>query len=118
MDGKAIANNLKDHPMKVTLSPLAEIGMRTMTDDNRQMVSSWFDELANWETDASLRQLAKQLPSNPQVFILKMNNDLRLLFKVAAGQIEVLDFPSRDWIMAFAPLSATHTDSLPAGAAK
>lgn len=104
--------------MKITLSPLAEMGLRTMTDDNRQMVSAWLEDLAKWDEDSSLRQLAQKLPSKPDTFFLKMNNKLRLIFRVAGEQIEVQDFLSRDLILAFAPIDTTQVNPLSAGAGK
>lgn len=104
--------------MKVVPSSLVEIQMRMMTDDNRRMVSAWFDSLAKWDRDAEIRKLPQPLPSHPDTYYLKIGNDLRLFFQLKADVIEVLNIVSKEAVLAFIPATPTSASSLPAEAGR
>lgn len=84
--------------MKVIKAAAVNVALRTLADDERQRVFSWFDHLGNWETDEHIREMAK--PTNfPDTYVLNTSDDMRIFFTLnaAKGEIVVMDLarPSR-----------------------
>lgn len=84
--------------MKVIKTRAVDTALRTLSDDERRAVLSWFDHLGNWENDEHVRKMAKTMIYK-DTYVLNTSDDLRIFFTLneADGQIVVIDLarPSR-----------------------
>jgi hypothetical protein len=85
--------------MKVLQTPPVEIALRTLGSEDRQEVLTWFDHLKNWETDACLRSLAKQVNSSDNVYVLKTSGEFRIFFRLEQDRIVILDLATKATIV-------------------
>jgi mRNA-degrading endonuclease RelE of RelBE toxin-antitoxin system len=93
--------------MKVVLTPAVEVAIRTLDDDNRRRVQSWFGHLAKWETDDYVRSHSHRLDSIADAYVLKTSTDLRIFFKVHGGTVTILDIATKQSILTSAYGSET-----------
>jgi hypothetical protein len=94
--------------MKVVLTPPVEFALRTMDEDDRLRVQAWIDHLANWETDAIVREHARELDltsGEEGVYVLQASIEFVVFFKLYQDRIEVLDIASTETIRKSAMIS-------------
>ena len=84
--------------MQVDLTEPVTIALRTLGEDERRRVSSWFDHLKNWENDEFVRSNSHRLASDKNVYVLRTSSDLRIFFTFIDGNIVVLDIARKDAI--------------------
>jgi len=84
--------------MKIKTLESVDAAIRTLSPDERQIVSTWFNNLKNWENDESTRKVSKPT-ADPEVRVLNTADDIRIFFTIdpEAKEITVLDIakPSR-----------------------
>ncbi|MDY3553656.1 hypothetical protein R5W24_002761 [Gemmata sp. JC717] len=84
--------------MKVTKTADVDAALRTLDADERQQVTSWFDQLGNWESDARLRKMTKAT-TYKDTYALNTPDDMRIFFTLneVNREIVVIDLarPSR-----------------------
>jgi mRNA-degrading endonuclease RelE of RelBE toxin-antitoxin system len=93
--------------MNVSVSPAAEIALRTLSDDGRQNVFAWIDHLRNWENDSFVREQSKKLKADDNVYVLKTSDDIRLFFRLEKDRIVVLDLATKATIVSFGQMTGT-----------
>jgi mRNA-degrading endonuclease RelE of RelBE toxin-antitoxin system len=93
--------------MKLVLTPAVEVALRTLDDDNRRRVQSWFDHLANWNVDDYVRNHSHRLESIPDAYVLRTRTDLRIFFKVHGGTVTILDIATKQSILSSGYVSET-----------
>lgn len=88
----------QEKAMKVIKPEYVDTALRTLDEDERRKVLSWFDHLGNWENDEHLRRMAKAM-SYQDTYFLNTSDDMRIFFTLdaAKGEIVILDLakPSR-----------------------
>lgn len=87
--------------MQVIISEPAAIAIRTLSDDDQRRVEAWCNQLANWETDAFVRERAHALEMDETVLVLRTSTDIRLFFTVEKDRIVVLDVARKDALRSF-----------------
>jgi hypothetical protein len=87
--------------MHVTLDEPAEIVLRNTSEDERRRALAWIEWLERWETDPLIKQRAKKLNMDGNVYMLITPTDLRIFFSVEEDGIKVLDVAKKDTIMKF-----------------
>ncbi len=84
--------------MKVIMSEAVNAALRTLAEDERRKVFSWFDHLGNWENDAHVREMAEAM-SYHNTYVLNTSDDIRIFFGLdeAKKEIVIVDLakPSR-----------------------
>ncbi|OWK46913.1 hypothetical protein [Fimbriiglobus ruber] len=84
--------------MKVIKTAAITAALRTLADDERLKVLSWFDQLGNWENDEQVRRMTKKTIYR-DTYALNTSDDIRIFFTLneADGEIVVIDLarPSR-----------------------
>ena len=84
--------------MKVLVPKSVERAIRTLDEEERPKVWSWFDRLENWENDELIRKMAKAM-TYQGTYDLNTPDDLRIFFTLneAKGEIAIVDLakPSR-----------------------
>jgi len=84
--------------MKIKTLESVDAAIRTLSPDERQIVSTWFNNLKNWENDESTRKVSKPT-ADPEVRVLNTADDIRIFFTIdpEVKEITVLDIakPSR-----------------------
>ncbi len=77
------------------------IALRTLGDEDRRRVTSWFDRLWNWENDEFVRSRAQRLASDENVYALRTGGDFRIFFSLAENRIVILDIARREALASF-----------------
>src|SRR5262249_28581503 len=85
--------------MNVNVAETAQIDLRKLSDDGRRRDWAWIDKLQRWDTDSLVRQHAKKLDGNGNVYMLLAGPDARLFFELGEDTITVLDVAKRDTII-------------------
>jgi mRNA-degrading endonuclease RelE of RelBE toxin-antitoxin system len=85
---------------EVVTTPTVDLALRTLDEDNRRRVHSWFGHLANWDADEFARSHSYSLDSIPGVHVLKTGTDFRIFFRVQENTITVLDIGKKQSILA------------------
>lgn len=84
--------------MKVIKTRAVDMDLRTLDEDDRRKLFSWFDHLGNWENDPQVREMAKPTVDR-DTYALNTSDDMRIFFKLneADSQIEIVALarPSR-----------------------
>jgi mRNA-degrading endonuclease RelE of RelBE toxin-antitoxin system len=93
--------------MKLVITPAVEVALRTLDDDNRRRVHTWFGRLANWDGDDSVRRHSHRLESIPDAYVLRTGTDLRIFFEVHGGTVTILDIATKQSILTSAYGSET-----------
>lgn len=93
--------------MNVFQTPPVEIALRTLSDEDRQMLLAWFDRLGNWENDPVVRARSQQLPSADHVYVLKTSSEFRIFFRFEKDRIVILDIATKATILSSGHMSAT-----------
>ena len=83
--------------MNLTLNAAAEIAIRTLGEEDRRKVHALIDHLRLWDTDPSVRSLARSLdlPDAENVYVLRTSTDLGIFFEIEKDSIEVIDVARR-----------------------
>ena len=87
--------------MNVVLTYPVEIGLRSLTEDDRKRVTAWFPRLEKWKTDDFIRNYSHKLDGDDNVYMLKASPVYRIFFQVDEDRIEVLDIATRDTLLLF-----------------
>jgi mRNA-degrading endonuclease RelE of RelBE toxin-antitoxin system len=87
---------------EIVITPSAKISLRTLEDKNRRRVLAWFDQLANWDADESVRRHSRSLDSMPGVYMLVTRTDYRVFFRIDGNTVTILDIANKHLIEAFA----------------
>jgi mRNA-degrading endonuclease RelE of RelBE toxin-antitoxin system len=85
---------------KIVITPAVEVALRTLDEENRRHVRSWFDRLANQDEDDFVRSHSHSLSSIPGVQVLKTSTDLRIFFRMEGNTITILDVAMKQSIIA------------------
>jgi mRNA-degrading endonuclease RelE of RelBE toxin-antitoxin system len=84
--------------MRVTKTTSVDAAIRTLSEDDRQLVFSWLDHLKNWENDEQVRNMSEAMVYN-NTFVLNTSDDIRIFFTldVEKKAITIVDIakPSR-----------------------
>ena len=84
--------------MNVQKVQSVDAAIRTLSEDERRKVFSWFRQLENWENDEFTREHSKQTPYK-DVRVLNTSDDINIFFRLDPGknEITILDIakPSR-----------------------
>lgn len=84
--------------MKVIKTRTVELALRTLDENDRRQVFSWFDHLKNWENDEHVRKMVKPTVER-DIYALNTSDDMRIFFRLneAEGEIVIVDLarPSR-----------------------
>jgi hypothetical protein len=101
-EGRPVAAGKEESAMKkVVTTRDVDIALRTLEDDNRRRMQTWFGQLANWDRDEWVRTHSHSLDSIPGVYVLQTNTDFRIFFKMQGNTITVINIGSRQAILAF-----------------
>lgn len=86
--------------MKVVVGVGADEVFTRLSADEQRLVSAWLEHLANWEQNDSVRNLAKRIPGDDNLYVLRnvlrTPAEIRLLFRVESDTITILDIVRRD----------------------
>jgi len=91
--------------MQVQTTSQVDIAMRTLTKAERLPVVRWLNQLKNWESDERIRTAAKQVTPLDNVYILRIDGDLCLFFRLEEDQITVVDLAMWDTVLKFASIA-------------
>ncbi len=84
--------------MKVIKTAGVNAALRTLAEDERRKVFSWFNHLENWENDEHVRRMTKAT-NDHDTYVLNTSDDIRIFFALSevAQEIVILDLarPSR-----------------------
>jgi hypothetical protein len=86
---------------KIVTTPVVDIEMRTLDDNNRRRVHAWFKRLANWDRDALVRSHSHRLESMPDVYLLKTRTLLWIFFKMDGNTVTIIDIANKNAVLAF-----------------
>jgi hypothetical protein len=96
--GESARTTVQENAMKVVKTRSVDTALRTLDEDDRRVVRSWFDQLRNWENDEHLRKMTKPTVVR-DTYSLNTPDDMRIYFKLneAESEIEIVDLakPSR-----------------------
>jgi mRNA-degrading endonuclease RelE of RelBE toxin-antitoxin system len=84
---------------KVTITQPVHVALQTLDDDVRHRVCAWFEHLANWDADKSVRSHSHSLDSMPGLFVLKTGTDLRIFFTIKGDTITIVDIAKKQSIV-------------------
>jgi len=87
--------------MEVTVTPPVTIALRTLGEEDRRRVTSWFHHLQNWEIDEFVRSHSHPLPSDASVYVLRTNSDFRIFFTFDKSGIVILDLARKEALDGF-----------------
>jgi hypothetical protein len=93
-------------PMKVVLTHPVEIGLRTLSDEDRLNVMAWLDHLKDWETDEVVRERSYKLFPDEDAYVLHAGPRHRVFFRLQQDQIEVLDLATKETLLKFKQVAA------------
>ena len=81
---------------KVILSDEAEIALDKFADQDKQDVDKWLEQLKSWRPDKFISRMGGLILGNGEkLYILKTDNEIRLVFKKDARRITVTQiFPT------------------------
>ena len=65
----------------------------------RRRALAWIEYLERWDTDPQVKQRAKKLDIEGDVYMLITTTDLRIFFAVEEDEIKVLDVAKKDTII-------------------
>jgi hypothetical protein len=85
--------------MKLVLTNAAEIGLRTLGQDDRQRVFAWFSSLRNWKNDKFVREHSHKLGSLENTYVFQTATDIRVFFKIEIETITVVDIATKSTIL-------------------
>jgi hypothetical protein len=85
--------------MNVNVAEPAQIVLRNLSDDHRRRVWAWIDNLKRWGTDSLVRQHAKKLDGDGNVYMLLAGPDNRIFFELGENSITVLDVAKKATII-------------------
>jgi hypothetical protein len=84
--------------MKVIKTAAVDSAIRTLGEEERRKVFSWFDHLRNWENDEHVRKMSKAMIYQ-DTYVLNTSDDIRIFFTLneAENEIVIVDIskPSR-----------------------
>lgn len=84
--------------MNIIKTRAINAALRTLDDDERRKMLSWFDYLGNWENDEHIRKMVKPTVDR-DTYALNTHDDMRIFFRLneAAKEIEIVGLarPSR-----------------------
>lgn len=84
--------------MKVVKTSAVNTALRTLAEDERRVVSSWFDHLGNWDNDEHIRKMSNAT-AYKDTYALTTSDDFKIFFTLdeAKKEIVILDLarPSR-----------------------
>ena len=75
--------------MKVIKGAAVAAAIRTLGDDERRKVFSWFDHLENWENDEHVRKMSKAMIYQ-NTYVLNTSDDIRIFFTLDAAKDEIV----------------------------
>ena len=75
--------------MKVIKTAAVDAALRTLADDERRKVLSWFDHLGNWENDEHVRKMAKAMIYK-DTYVLNTSDDIRIFFTLNEPNREIV----------------------------
>ncbi len=87
--------------MKLVKTEPVEIGLRMLGDDDRRKVWAWIEHLANWETDAIIREHSRLIDPVENLYLLTTNTEYRVFFRLEDAQIVLLDIASESTLRLF-----------------
>ncbi len=82
--------------MQVVITEPVTIALRTLGEDERRRVTSWFDHLKNWDKDEFVRSRSHRLTSDENVYVLHTSSDIRIFFSLDDGRIVIRDLATKD----------------------
>jgi hypothetical protein len=83
---------------EVITTPLVDVALRTLDNENRRRVRDWFHRLANWDGDEFVRKHSHSLDSLPGVYVVRASTDLRIFFKIQGNTLTVVDIATKQSI--------------------
>lgn len=83
----------------VVKTPPVEVALRTLDAANQRRVHSWFDQLANWDNDAHVRNRSQSLDAVPGAYVLNTTTDLRIFFRIDGNTVTILDIAKEQSIL-------------------
>ena len=83
----------------VVTTPPVDIALRTLDPDSVRKVHAWFDNLKNWENDATVRKNSQALEGVPDVYVLRTTTDIRIFFTIEGERITILDIAKKPAIL-------------------
>jgi hypothetical protein len=83
----------------VTTAPV-DIALRSLESDDVRKVQASFDQLRNWNGDASVGTHSYRLEAVPDVYVLRVGKDIRIFFKIDGNTITILDVAKKSAIIA------------------
>jgi mRNA-degrading endonuclease RelE of RelBE toxin-antitoxin system len=84
---------------RVIITRSVQVALRSLDEANHDRIQSWFNRLANWDEDHSVRNHAHRLDAFPGVHMMKTGSDLRIFFKVDQDTITILDIGKKQSIL-------------------
>jgi hypothetical protein len=88
--------------LDLQLTEQARIALSSLGQEDRRLVSAWFDHLRNWRNDEHVRARSRRLPADGEVFALRTSGDLVIAFQLAGDQVTVLTILRERSLGAFA----------------
>jgi hypothetical protein len=82
-------------PMNVRLADPAVIAIRTLAEEDQRAVRQWLDRLKNWRHDNALAERCRPLEVGLDMYALRTDSDMRIVFHLEGDVIEVVDFVRR-----------------------
>lgn len=80
----------------VTISTQAQIAIYSLQPQDQRKVAERIKQLEHFPQDEYVRQQAKHLVGYPDLYLVRVNPNLRLIFRYAAEQSEVVDVVTHD----------------------
>lgn len=88
--------------MKLILTERVQRVVRTLPDEDRRRVQTWFNYLENWETDDFVRSRSVRLDVHGnEMYMFRTSTDIRIFFTVddSQGTITIRDLAERETIL-------------------